>query len=566
MATSIEKRILVRMRKELKALELSPPEGVICYPVNDNIVHLKAELTGPKDTPYAEGIFKLEINIPDNYPLEPPRCQFITRVYHPNIDDQGRICLDILKCRPKGSWGPAISIPTMLTSLIVLLGDPNPDDPLSIDIANEFKENRALFSQKAREYTKLYATGNTIEESTEQPESLNKIESSQHRILQDVEYSPASSPYTISSSTSASTAPIPALHQGSAMKKSQSRSNLKKPDLKSPKGSTATIPTSATTSSPIMNASSYPIIFKAAEVFSSGTIRRHAELESNSEAGRCSETSWEPSHVLSDNNAMMVRDASPTLIDNISATFTHIPDKKREHETTQHTAATSESIKSKKLKATKNGPSRHRTTRLDKVMSEPILDLPRCTPETLTQLASSQPAGSCTNNRPICISPTTSTLPPELREDRSIEKSSKEPFRQLSHTKDTHKPLQPINPPLEQSRYFSSENGHVTGQTSVDNTFTIEKANIGSIGKENAVENTGVDKGKGKGKGKGKEKTSKETDENDDTGTMLNSGVAKTTDKISAISTFKGYEPNTSNTSVPLSIARKRSLLKKNRS
>ncbi|KAF9278341.1 Ubiquitin-conjugating enzyme E2 T [Mortierella alpina] len=159
MEVAIDKRILLRMRKELKDLETSPPLGVVCYPLNDNIVHLQAEISGPEDTPYSTGIFKIDILIPDRYPFEPPRCQFQTRVYHPNIDEQGRICLDILKSPPKGSWGPAISISTMLISLRLLLATPNPDDPLLVEVANEFKENRELFLLKAKEYTERYATG-----------------------------------------------------------------------------------------------------------------------------------------------------------------------------------------------------------------------------------------------------------------------------------------------------------------------------------------------------------------------------------------------------------------------
>ncbi|KAF9363092.1 Ubiquitin-conjugating enzyme E2 T [Mortierella sp. NVP85] len=131
---ALEKRILIRMRKEIKNLETSPPLGIVCFPLNDSIVHLQAEFTGPPDTPYSGGTFKMEIHIPEKYPFEPPRCQFLTKVYHPNIDDQGRICLDILKGPPKGSWNPAISIATMLLSLRVLLANPNPDDPLLVDI------------------------------------------------------------------------------------------------------------------------------------------------------------------------------------------------------------------------------------------------------------------------------------------------------------------------------------------------------------------------------------------------------------------------------------------------
>lgn len=54
-------------------------------------------ITGPQDTPYENGHFKLNIEIPQNYPYDPPIMRFDTRVYHPNIDEEGRICLDSLK-------------------------------------------------------------------------------------------------------------------------------------------------------------------------------------------------------------------------------------------------------------------------------------------------------------------------------------------------------------------------------------------------------------------------------------------------------------------------------------
>ena len=74
-----------------------------------------------------------------SYPFEPPLIKFITKVYHPNIDNtSGAICMDLLKMPPKGNWRPAINLSSLLTSVQLLLGDPNPNDPLDADIVKYF--------------------------------------------------------------------------------------------------------------------------------------------------------------------------------------------------------------------------------------------------------------------------------------------------------------------------------------------------------------------------------------------------------------------------------------------
>lgn len=60
--------------------------------------------------------------------------RFVTPVYHPNIDGEGRICLDTLNMPPKGAWRPSLSVATVLASVGLLLADPNPDDGLVTDI------------------------------------------------------------------------------------------------------------------------------------------------------------------------------------------------------------------------------------------------------------------------------------------------------------------------------------------------------------------------------------------------------------------------------------------------
>lgn len=164
-----------RMKKEIERLRTDPPHGVSCWPKDGRIDVLEAKLLGAEGTPYEGGIFRLEIKIPNRYPFEPPQVQFQTKIYHPNIDTAGRICLDVLKSAPNGSWKPSNNIHSILTSIQLLLSEPNPDDGLMADIALEFKKNKPLFLINARKWVEQYAKeGSASHHNEPKVESVNK--------------------------------------------------------------------------------------------------------------------------------------------------------------------------------------------------------------------------------------------------------------------------------------------------------------------------------------------------------------------------------------------------------
>eukprot|EP00727_Mastigamoeba_balamuthi_P012279 m51a1_g7674 putative ubiquitin-conjugating enzyme (407) ;mRNA; f:511662-515947 len=98
-----------RINKEVETLRRDPPPGITAVPIDGNVRYFDVRLSGPKDSPYENGIFKLELFLTEEYPMEAPQVRFLTRIYHPNVDKVGRICLSILK--PEG-WSPALQIRT----------------------------------------------------------------------------------------------------------------------------------------------------------------------------------------------------------------------------------------------------------------------------------------------------------------------------------------------------------------------------------------------------------------------------------------------------------------------
>lgn len=145
-----------RLQRELKRIQTEHDEkDFSAGPVaSGDITHWQGFITGPSDSPFEGGVFKLDMHFGEDYPFKPPKITFLTKVYHPNINANGAICLDILKT----AWSPALSVGSVLQSIRSLLTDAYANDPLVPEIAQIYKRDKAQYDKTAKEWTKLYAS------------------------------------------------------------------------------------------------------------------------------------------------------------------------------------------------------------------------------------------------------------------------------------------------------------------------------------------------------------------------------------------------------------------------
>jgi len=132
----------LRATKDVSEME-EIPGVVVDFPDQNNLMVFNVTVT-PSDGLYKQAAFKFTVNIPQTYPYDPPKVECNTLVYHPNIDWEGHVCLNILRA----DWMPVLNLGSVLFGLMTLFLEPNPDDPLNkeaaqlmIDRPSEFQRN-----------------------------------------------------------------------------------------------------------------------------------------------------------------------------------------------------------------------------------------------------------------------------------------------------------------------------------------------------------------------------------------------------------------------------------------
>ena len=96
------------------------------------------------DSGYWKGAtYDFTFAIPPHYPHSPPKVDCTTKIYHPNIDLQGKVCLNILR----EDWRPVLDINSVIYGLIYLFYEPNPDDPLNHEAAELYRKDIKQFER-----------------------------------------------------------------------------------------------------------------------------------------------------------------------------------------------------------------------------------------------------------------------------------------------------------------------------------------------------------------------------------------------------------------------------------
>ena len=118
-------------------------------------------IAGPSETPFEGNIYIILFHYSEGHPFDnPPSVQFLSHILHPNISDEGYVCLDILN----DQWSPVWTITTVCVSVQSLLSDPNSCDPMNLRAAKLFQNDKTQYALMNKEYSSKYADDKLVEE------------------------------------------------------------------------------------------------------------------------------------------------------------------------------------------------------------------------------------------------------------------------------------------------------------------------------------------------------------------------------------------------------------------
>jgi ubiquitin-protein ligase len=146
------------LSNQLRELHKEPIEGFYCELADESdLYNWTVYLKGPGETAYEGGIYRASLLFPDDYPYSPPKMKFLSEILHPNIYENGDVCISILHQpgedamsgeRPEERWTAVQTPSTILLSVLSMLSDPNIYSAANVDAAKDWRDNRSLFNSK----------------------------------------------------------------------------------------------------------------------------------------------------------------------------------------------------------------------------------------------------------------------------------------------------------------------------------------------------------------------------------------------------------------------------------
>ena len=140
----------LQFQKELKDLTLIPQCKMIPSKDKNDIMNFTCIYTPEKESYWYGGKYEFSISIPDTYNIDPPKVFCNTKIYHPNIDLKGNVCLNILK----NDWKPTLTVSTVIAGIYFLFTDPNPNDPLNHEAATVMRDDLDKFIDNVKKSLK----------------------------------------------------------------------------------------------------------------------------------------------------------------------------------------------------------------------------------------------------------------------------------------------------------------------------------------------------------------------------------------------------------------------------
>eukprot|EP00466_Bigelowiella_natans_P020382 jgi/Bigna1/57667/fgenesh1_pm.24_\ len=140
-----------RLMRDYKHFKKHSPQGIMAYADMHSVMIWHAIIFGPDNSPWEGGVFRLHLTFTDEYPNKPPKVIFISKMFHPNIYEDGNICLDILQ----NMWSPMLNLTAILTSIQSLLTDPNTKSPANKIASDMFVNDRATYHRQVMRHVEL---------------------------------------------------------------------------------------------------------------------------------------------------------------------------------------------------------------------------------------------------------------------------------------------------------------------------------------------------------------------------------------------------------------------------